>query len=94
MDQQVRPIDANALYDMIHDNACQDVVGIADVLDFIEIAPTLDYEPVKRGDWKYYHKKNKAVCLACSFERDLDADFGRAVSCPNCGARMGGKESK
>lgn len=45
----MRPIDADALYDMIHDNACHDVVGLADILDFIDIAPTLDYVPVKRG---------------------------------------------
>lgn len=53
-------------------------------------SPTLDYEPVRHGEWKYYHKKNKAVCTACSFERNLDDDFGRAISCPNCGARMEG----
>lgn len=42
----------------------------------------------KRGQWKYYHKQNKAVCTNCSFERDLDENFGRAISCPNCGAKM------
>lgn len=41
-----------------------------------------------RGNWKYYHKQNKAVCTNCSFERDLDANFGKAIACPNCGARM------
>ena len=40
------------------------------------------------GRWKYYHKQNKAVCTICSFERDLDANFGKAISCPNCGAYM------
>ena len=43
---------------------------------------------LKAGKWIYYHKKNKAVCSHCSFERDLDADFGKAVSCPNCGMHM------
>lgn len=42
----------------------------------------------ERGNWKYYHKQNKAVCTNCSFERDLDANFGKAIACPNCGARM------
>ncbi len=46
--------------------------------------------PVISAKWKYYHKQNIAVCTHCSFERDLDADFGRAVACPNCGARMDG----
>lgn len=47
-----------------------------------------DVAPVRLGKWRYYHKQNIAVCTECSFERDLDANFGRAVSCPNCGARM------
>ena len=40
------------------------------------------------GSWKYYHKQNKAVCTNCSFERDLDANFGKAITCPNCGSYM------
>ena len=40
------------------------------------------------GNWKYYHKQNKAVCTSCSFERDLDANFGKAIACPNYGAKM------
>ena len=40
------------------------------------------------SNWKYYHKQNKAVCTSCSFERDLDANFGKAIACPNCGAYM------
>lgn len=43
---------------------------------------------VVQSQWKYYKKQNIAVCKNCSFERDLDANFGRAISCPNCGARM------
>lgn len=33
-------------------------------------------------------KQNIAVCTECSFERNLDDNFGRAVSCPNCGCKM------
>lgn len=40
------------------------------------------------GNWKYYHKQNKAVCTSCNFERDLDVNFGKAIACPNCGAKM------
>lgn len=50
--------------------------------------PAADVAPVRRGRWKYYHKQNKAVCTNCSFERDLSADFGAAIVCPNCGAVM------
>lgn len=49
---------------------------------------------VVHGRWKYYHKQNIAVCTNCSFERDLDANFGKAVSCPNCGAKMDGDENE
>lgn len=52
--------------------------------------PAADVAPVVHGRWKYYHKQNKAVCTHCSFERDLDENFGAAISCPNCGAKMDG----
>ena len=52
--------------------------------------PAADVSPVRHGRWKYYRKQGIAVCAQCSFERKLDNDFGRAVSCPNCGAKMDG----
>lgn len=62
-------------------------VQVVDVGDIIA-APTADVEPVRHGNWKYYKKQGIAVCTECSFERKLDDNFGRAVSCPNCGAKM------
>ena len=59
----------------------------------IEDAPTVDAVEVVHGRWEYYHKQNKAVCTNCSFERDLDVNFGRAISCPNCGAKMDKNEN-
>lgn len=53
-------------------------------------APKSDVALVRYGMWKYYHKQRLAVCTECSFERKLDDDFGEAVACPNCGARMDG----
>jgi hypothetical protein len=58
----------------------------------VAASPTIDATPVVHGRWKYYHKQNMAVCTNCSFERDLDTNFGKAVSCPNCGALMDLKE--
>lgn len=52
--------------------------------------PAADVSPVVYGRWEYYHKQNKAVCTSCSFERNLDENFGAAISCPNCGAKMDG----
>ena len=55
--------------------------------------PAADVAPVVHGRWRYFHKQNIAVCTECSFERDLDTNFGRAVNCPNCGAKMDGGDS-
>ena len=59
-----------------------------DIYSAIDNAPTADVAQVRHGKWRYYHKQNIAACTECSFERNLDANFGRAVSCPNCGAKM------
>lgn len=56
--------------------------------DYIASLSTADVVEVRHAKWKYFHKQNKAVCTNCSFERDLDAEFGRAIVCPNCAARM------
>ena len=61
-----------------------------DIYSAIDNAPTADVAKVRYGKWRYYHKQNIAVCTECSFERNMDANFGRAVSCPNCGAKMDG----
>lgn len=92
---EVRPIDANALVSAFNTDLQTAMISWStDLLQAliieIEEAPILDYAPVMLGKWKYYHKQNRAVCTACSFERNLDDDFGRAISCPNCGARMDG----
>ena len=61
----------------------------------INSIPAADVAPVVHGRWRYFHKQNIAVCTECSFERDLDTNFGRAVNCPNCGAKMdGGKNDE
>lgn len=96
----IRPIDAEATYQSMVKTIVNmmrtkrwmrgDKDNEDEILLVIQNAPTLDYEPVVHAEWKYYHKQNRAVCTACSFERDLDDDFGRAVFCPNCGAKMDG----
>lgn len=66
--------------------------GRENVRDVIKGVPAADVAPVVHARWKYYHKQNKAVCTRCSFERDLDENFGAAISCPNCAAMMDGGE--
>lgn len=51
-------------------------------------APSVSMEPVVHAKWKRYNKQGIAVCTHCSFERKLDHDFGKAIFCPNCGAKM------
>ena len=70
-----------------HDEQCD--YAISCIFD----APAADVAPVVHGKWKYYHKQNKAVCTRCSLERDLDENFGAAISCPNCGAKTDGDDS-
>lgn len=64
---------------------------ILGVVHTIKCVPAADVVPVVHGRWKYYYKQGKAVCTNCSFERGVDDNFGRAVACPNCGARMDGE---
>ena len=63
--------------------------GVEHAIQCTEEAPTADVVQVVRSSWRYCRKLNKAVCTSCSFERDLDHDFGRAIACPNCGAKIG-----
>lgn len=67
--------------------------GMYAAISSISSCPAIENTPVVHGRWKYYHKQNMAVCTNCSFERDLDANFGKVVSCPNCGARMDGGDT-
>lgn len=59
-------------------------VAIADLGDM----PTVDAVKVVHGWWKYGTRA--AVCSECQFERNLDDNFGSAIACPNCGAKMDG----
>ena len=58
------------------------------VLSTIREEPTIEAVPVVHSEWKYYRKQGIAVCKNCSFERNVDDNFGRAIACPNCGADM------
>lgn len=62
--------------------------AFVDAIGVIQRLPAADVEPVVHGRWKFFNRQNKAVCTNCSYERDLDWNFGRACACPNCGATM------
>ena len=71
-----------AAYDRVHIGE----PGMARKL--MEDAPTVDAVEVVHGRWKYGTRS--AVCSECGFERHLDDNFGAAIACPNCGAKMDG----
>ena len=90
MSNKVLLIDANALlakFERIAKKSGVPHFHLDEIADEINEADAVE---LVHGVWKYYHKQNIAVCMNCSFERNLDANFGKAVSCPNCGAKMGG----
>ena len=89
----VRLIDADALKKAIMAEPWKNEPNVVRLtVDYINIIideqHTVDAVPVVHARWKYFRKQNIAVCTKCSFERNLDDNFGKAVSCPNCGAKM------
>lgn len=74
-----------------------EVVGIVTDL-CVKQAPTLDYEPVRHGYWRFVqYDVNPQVgnwhCSVCNRIPLIDA-IGFAKYCPNCGARMDAKEDE
>lgn len=71
----------------------------AELQGCIEDAPTVDAVPVVHGRWIRPHWKNSNYCYDCSecggeaMHRDYQwAKDGIYPICPNCGARMDGRE--
>lgn len=86
--EKINPVDFGSMFDYKAHGAVSEC--LRNIYYEIEDIPAIDATEVKHAKWKYFHKQNKAVCTNCSFERDLDINFGRAVTCPNCGAQMDG----
>lgn len=102
---EIRPIDANALFDALYDNEFQTFCPLDEVSDVIAAAPTLDYLPVRHGEWIDEIEPNAVTasgreihvfrCSACDFTwANKTAVLHYFKHCPNCGAKMdGGKEN-
>ena len=101
----VRPIDANALEEYIR-GCCRDcnsydgirccACSLWDALDAVVDAPTLDYAPVRHGEWleqEDFCGDTYYTCSACKNDwvciDGTTAENGMHY-CPNCGARMDG----
>lgn len=101
----VRLIDGNALVKQIEGTHCKDCNNYngvmcracewMDAMDYIEDAPTIDAQPVKRGHWIYPVHDFFYQCSECGAEL-IDDHFdqigifenGYLPFCPNCGCKM------
>lgn len=87
---EVRLIDANAL----HEKICKDSknnyeasLNIAQVLLYIETAPTVEAEPVRHGQWVPTVINGLYRCSVCNFEQTSNPN---QRFCSYCGADMMG----
>lgn len=90
----MRPIDADRLMDALYDNEFQTLCPLDEVSGVIDAAPTLDVQPVRRGEWKYEStfvddvRGPRFVEIArCNLCGGAGAN---TTFCPNCGADMRG----
>ena len=96
MNNNIRPIDANK-FEVVWLANCSDEIteGAKYILEMIDKAPTLKYEPVKHGHWIANNVLIKTVfarnchCSECGFE-----PMERTKRCPNCGAKMDAEKTK
>lgn len=96
----MRPIDADALIKPIeetHCKGCNNYNGVMcrackwmDAMDYIEDAPTIEAEPVKRGKWEHERCTECGKSLEDLFSGEFYYDQEEVKFCPNCGAKMGG----
>lgn len=94
----MRPIDADAP-DVEQINCYYgDHCRTEDVQEWLEEAPTIDYAPVRHGEWIEDRMDWKCSCCDITFNDNLQyirlAEDEMPKYCPHCGAKMdGGKEN-
>lgn len=86
------------------DNGNEDfVLGIESVLEYAENLPTIEAEPVKHGKWQEISSVRNigkcnipiSKCSCCDFSFcDILNKNELYNFCPNCGARMYGKDDE
>ena len=90
----MRPIDADALKESARKVSVFRTydAGTPDLRALVDTAPTLDYAPVRHGEWKNCGQISRTQwlwrCSLCGCPQDYNHNY-----CPNCGAKMdGGKK--
>ena len=71
--------------------ACQD-------FDVIDRQPTIDAVPVVHGEWttkRTWQHDGEIYCSVCDSNAPTEGDYRQVKTnyCPNCGAKMDGKEN-
>lgn len=92
--KKVRPIDANEIhFTRVLSNMGLDMELAAKCT--IDSMPTLDYEPVRHGEWiPQLFSYGTHKCSRCGWRIPYseDSTLDARNYCPNCGAKMDGKE--
>ena len=84
-------IDINKLYDDILHDGEYDNDTINHFIDVVSAQEEIEAEPVRHGQWIEASKKSpKYACTQCRYLYNNKS----YKYCPNCGARMDGKENK
>lgn len=92
--KDVRLIDANEILDFINSLNFDDYNLYSEIFDYIDNAPTIDAQPVKRGKWRLVVERvitSKYACSECDSVYAIPSELspeGFYCYCPNCGAKM------
>lgn len=94
----MRPIDADALCEALkfekwyadtnQDRSIGRYLGLMRALENVHTAPTI--EPVKHGRWEGKDDPMTWTCSNCGYHTFR---YNNTPYCPNCGAKMDGKEA-
>ena len=85
------PDETGVIDDLIH-AACE---MCADALNIIKEQPTINPDDLRpHGRWELYPSSKYRRCSACKVEFDKPRFGFRSNYCPNCGAKMDGKENE
>ena len=68
------------------------VEAYSDCLSLVFHSPTIEAEPVRHGDWVPYPSDQYRKCSVCGIEYAKFELLLKYKYCPNCGAKMDGKE--
>ena len=91
----MRLIDADKMYDEIAQYRDDGMFGggnllVDDVLEDINLSPTVDAEPVRHGKWYTAEKYNGYLYWNCD-QCHQHFTSQKSNFCPNCGAKMDGE---